>query len=1281
MYLIKEDLWDVVAEEVPDGMDARDMMRKRTKALSAIVLGVETDQLVLLRDATTGRNAWNILKEHHQQTTVSSQMRCLKCLFQLRLAKGGDMQKHVHKIFELVNELKDKGVNIDDKIVVSFMLASMNEDYEHLVTAIEAWSEDRLVPSIVKGKLIEEWRKKNDSGMLGGAVAFQGAVPKNLCYFCDEPGHFKRDCALLKEKKKNMTENNKESAKSDRYKKWYNRVSFSCTGGDWALDSGASRHMTGDRRLFDELRECGTSDVIVANGDKLSIIGGGTVLLKVIVDNGKLLDVVLEDVLYVPDLKSSLVSVKQLTSKGFGVVFNRDKCFLTKDCDSLLIAEYERGLFRVKCHQEEEASLAARTNSDFCVHEWHLVLAHRHLADVFRMRKEGLRIRSCECSDVCEPCIKGKMSTLPFPKKSTPTSAVMDCVVTDVCGPLSVSSIGHSRYFITFTDLFSKYTEVYFMKTKDETFSRIKQYVEKVKNQLGEKPKILRSDRGREYYNKDVLDYLSSEGINFQCTVGYAPQQNGVSERKNRTLMEGARTLLVDARLGKHFWAEAVRHLNYVFNRLLPNGYEKTPFEMFYGRNPSYDDIHRFGCDVYTMIPYERRKKIDVKAKKMIYVGNDEVSKGYRVADVQTRNISVSRNVKFLDERRIEGRPEVDMEDLSMEVDEDVVNDSDMPETEQPSGAGSVGEEDTPGTEQAVSVGEENTQGTESAREGSVEEPMEVDGEPQAQRSSAEAPRRSTRANFGKTPRYLDDYVLFSATQPGGLYEPKSFDEAMRCSDKAKWMEAMEEELKSIEENGTWELTRLPNGRKAVGSKWVFKLKLDESGNISKYKARLVAQGFSQKFGVDFDEVFAPVAKSSTFRLLLSVSGVMGYTVQHFDVKTAFLNGILEEDIYLKQPPGFERGDEVYKLSKSLYGLRQAARNWNRTLNEIFITNGFRQSNEDKCLYILNHGKDICYVLVHVDDLLIASSSDDLIHDVYGKVSACCELKNLGNVKQYLGIDVHRDSQGHFLISQKSYIDKIICEAGLKDAKTSPMPLDVGYFKNLGNNLLESNEFYRKMIGMLLYLSTNSRPDITSSVAILSQKVSKPSRCDLNELLRVIRYLKGTREMELRLSTEGIVGELYAYSDANWAEDRHDRKSNSGFFVSINGGALGWACRKQQLVSLSTTEAEFVALSETTKELMWLKRLCKEFCVEVEATTSIFTDSQTCMKIIGNDGFSDRTKHIDTKFHYTKDMAEKKEVKLLYCPTEENIADMLTKPLASIKLGKLRRKAHLEVPC
>lgn len=321
----------------------------------------------------------------------------------------------------------------------------------------------------------------------------------------------------------------------------------------------------------------------------------------------------------------------------------------------------------------------------------------------------------------------------------------------------------------------------------------------------------------------------------------------------------------------------------------------------------------------------------------------------------------------------------------------------------------------------------------------------------------------------------------------------------------------------------------------------------------------------------------------------------------------------------------------------------------------------------------------MCYVLIHVDDLLVASSNENLLNNLMRKIGRDFELKDLGVVKQYLGIETKRDADGNFSISQSRYIEKIIETAGLKEAKVSKFPLDTGYHK-LEGKLLQSNDEYRKLIGMLLYLSTNSRPDIAASVSILSQRVTNPRDTDLTEVRRVIKYLKGTKDFDLKLSSNHCNDELFAYSDADWAENREDRKSNSGYFISVNGGAIAWSCRKQNIVALSSTEAEYVALSETCKEVAWIRRIAKDVNINVPDTIIIYTDSQSSISMITNKKFSNRTKHIDTKFRFVQDQVNNGDIFLKYHPTETNIADMMTKPLGSTKMKILRQLGRLIGP-
>lgn len=455
-----------------------------------------------------------------------------------------------------------------------------------------------------------------------------------------------------------------------------------------------------------------------------------------------------------------------------------------------------------------------------------------------------------------------------------------------------------------------------------------------------------------------------------------------------------------------------------------------------------------------------------------------------------------------------------------------------------------------------------------------------------------------------------------------------------------------------------------------------FKLKRDSNGQIARFKARLVAQGFTQKYGIDYDEVFAPVARSTTFRTLLSIAGKDKLFVKQYDVKTAFLNGHLDEEIYMMPPKGMDIGSKVLKLHKTIYGLKQAARAWNIVLYQSLVDCGFAQSKADNCLYVKKSNNDVCYLIVHVDDIVFASSSIICITEVINSLRQKFEIKELGDIKHFLNIDVHKEPNGSFSLSQSRYINEIAIEAGLADAKSQKYPLDPGYHKLLDNNLLDNNQMYRKLIGMLLYISTNTRPDIAASVSILSQRVESPRELDLTEVKRVIKYLKTTSSLRLSLSPNPNQS-LTAFSDADWAEDRETRKSIGGMICMLHGGTINWSSRKQNLVSISSTESEYYALSETVREIQWLINLLYDFGIIFNAPIEIKCDSQSCIKMIDSEKFSNRTKHIDVRCHHIKDSIKEKQIKLTYCPSEDNIADMLTKPLAGTKIAYLRKMANM----
>lgn len=415
-----------------------------------------------------------------------------------------------------------------------------------------------------------------------------------------------------------------------------------------------------------------------------------------------------------------------------------------------------------------------------------------------------------------------------------------------------------------------------------------------------------------------------------------------------------------------------------------------------------------------------------------------------------------------------------------------------------------------------------------------------------------------------------------------------------------------------------------------------------------------------------------------TIRVLLCVAVSKGLEVRHFDVKTAFLNGDLRETIYMQQPEGFESQDNpnsVCKLQKSLYGLKQSARAWNEKLDKTLIAAGFKRSDGDCCLYIKHWEDNTIYLVVHVDDILCASSIDGIRH-AESIISFSFQLKDLGNISNYLGVEVEKNNTGYY-IHQRQKIEKLVTGFGLNEAKPARTPMEGGFFQaTMESPLLPDNIKYRQAIGSLLYLSTMSRPDISAAVGILARRVEKPSHSDWNAVKRVIRYLKSTCDMKLRLGSENDIT-LCCYVDADWAGDSGDRKSISGVLLKVGNNPIAWFCKKQTTVSLSSTEAEFTALSFAVQEIVWLRMLLKDMGYNQTDATAVYEDNLSCIRFIENEKSSARIKHLDVKRCFVKDLINKRDISLNYCPSEENEADILTKPLLSRKFLELTVKIGL----
>nr|GEX61724.1 copia-type polyprotein [Tanacetum cinerariifolium] len=418
---------------------------------------------------------------------------------------------------------------------------------------------------------------------------------------------------------------------------------------------------------------------------------------------------------------------------------------------------------------------------------------------------------------------------------------------------------------------------------------------------------------------------------------------------------------------------------------------------------------------------------------------------------------------------------------------------------------------------------------------------------------------------------------------------PLNYDEAVK--DK-KWQEAMLNEMESIKKNKTWELTSLPEGCKAIGTKWIFKTKLNEKGEIEKHKARLVAKGYSQQYGIDYTEVFAPVARLDTVRSILATAAQKHWEVFQLDVKSAFLQGNLEETVFVQQPVGFEvKGAEekVYKLNKALYGLKQAPRAWYSRIESYFIKEGFKRCSSEHTLFTKeNEGGTLLIVSLYVDDLIYTGNNKRACEEFKSSMMTEFDMSDLGKMRHFLGMEVLQNNKGIF-ICQRRYAKEVLERFGMENSNPVGNPIVPGtrISGDKEGRKVDPTRF-KQLVGSLMYL-TATRPDITYGVSLISRYMESPTEMHWCAAKRILRYIQGTTEFGILYKRGGEKSTLVAYSDSDFAGDLDDRKSTSGSVFLLAGGAISWSSKKQPVVTLSTTEAEYIAAAACACQCLWLK--------------------------------------------------------------------------------------------
>lgn len=1286
--------------------EIEEWLGKDNRAKEIIVTRMEEGPMNHLLTCETAYQMWNkLLSVYEQKTDVSVHM--LQHKFFNYKYEGDGMSLHVSRLEEIVNQLKQAGENISDQMLMTKVLMSLPDEFKHFISAWESVPlQNQNLNDLVSRLLIEEERMKGErSGtsvskdencaLVARKASFKKCTICNkvghlsqkcfknknssevpACHYCKLPGHFIKNCRLRINKQKEDQGKSQDEANKNKNEKPNVKNAFvsmamlsdtSLEQNCWYLDSGASDHMTGCQEWFESVTEIDRS-VKIGDGSLLQAVGVGDIHVLINV-NFKWIPTVLKNVMLVPELKINLFSVGAALEKGYTLVGDSDICKLEKDGKVCAVAN-RQGKVYVMDMKIDQALANPSMSAKNSLMVWHEKLAHQHISHVKNILKTFDIDYTESKNTFCEKCMAGKHHRLPFSLSFTKTFQPCALVHADVCGPMEQESIGGSKYFLLIKDDFSHYRTVYFLTQKSEVFDKLKQFLVRAENQTDNKVRIIRTDNGGEFVNKDTKKLFEDLGIQHQKTVAYTPEQNGKAEREMRTIVEAARTMLYAANMDKSYWAEAVNTAVFVLNRSGTSSIKgKTPYELWYGHKPDIRNFQIFGSEVYVHISKEMRQKLDAKSKKGLFVGYEDDSKAFRIYYPDELKIVIARDVVF--------KPVPDME----EGEEKNGTDKNISQKNHEKGflLSHDDVKDLPETDETTcTIEDQNPEEDDEERIDFVRPEEEVQSEEECEEEIDQSEENNVHCNLRsrrllRKPEKFRDYETsyFCEVSEDSL----TYAEAMGGQDSHFWKKAICQELDSLVENNTWTEVNLPVNKSVIQSKWVFKIKRNENGEPTEYKARLVARGFQQKENFDLSEIYAPVAKLVTLRIALAVANQLNMTIQQMDVKSAFLNGDINEEVYMQKPEGMDANDgRVLKLNKSLYGLKKSPRYWNDKFNIFMINQGFNRSKGDYCLYSKFENGQKLYVILFVDDLIICGTEENQINALKMKLNENFKMKDLGNVSNYLGLHiVQKKEEGIIEIDQKAYLLSILQRFKMSDCKSISTPLDMN-FKGLKSKLIDKKweTPCRKLIGCLMYAVIGSRPDLCISVNILSRFQNKPNEELWKNLKRILRFIQGTIDLKLVYKRNSSAPILQGYVDADWAPEHSERKSTSGYVFKVFGATISWNSCKQQTVALSSTEAEYVALSVGISEACWIRNIIKDLHIPLQEATTILEDNQAAIRVAKNPENHRRLKHVDTKYHFIRDKITSGEIDVKYVCTSDQLADGLTKSLGMSALKKMQ---------
>jgi hypothetical protein len=1153
--------------------------------------------------AKTTQEWIDIIGSHFYSPNLATKMGKMREFYTAKMGSAESIVEYHQRVLQLGRVLSRYGIKIDEDHLMAAFVFGLRPEFEQTYGYMGANKTYTTLAEMLPAFLERESRFKEESQVAlvaqqsspfparthsssASAPATSSAVRKEVCHHCKRPGHPASRCYskyphLRPTKPRahfaHVPSSTGESALSQHSEIAMLVADLGTKGavglGDLQLptllDSGASSSFMADKSAFADLRLEARPPVIVGGGNRVAVKGIGTVSLPTVTGE----PLVIQEVLYAPDLGVNLLSVGKLMRMGVSTHFiadsdgNPGSVYMERDGATILRAVRKEELFRYLVANAEDNAETHRL--------WHRRFGHMPTERIMRgipdwAKEHGLLGEPIRCVD-CTTCIKANMVRGSFGSSTGRARATEpgEYFHMDLGTVPEPSVDGHKHYMVVVDDA----TRMIFtvpLKSKSQAALHFRRILTLSKTQTGVTAKAIKSDRGGEFTGSDFQAVVKDFGLVHHMPPPSSPEGNGVAERANRTLGERLRVMLLDASMPRAYWHYALATATYIANRSPTSSIDmQIPVELW-GGDVSHGDMRVWGCRAFVHVPAERRDKLMPRSQEGTFVGYS--GKHYHV--LVGNKLIESADVEF---------------------------------------------------------------------------------------------REDERGPHSK--EFLVRIQLPAPTSGSALVAeeaPAHYKDALESVLADHWRAAMNEEMAAHDAIGTWTAGIPPDDVIPVDVRWVYALKKDAEGNLDRRKARVVAKGYTQVKGRDFIDSSAPVVHATSLRLLLAFAHDSDWHVVQADVKTAFLNGKLEEDVWINPPPGYEPADRSikYKLNRALYGLKQAGHQWHKTLAATLGSLGLEPLRSEPCIFSLRTDQGVVFVAAYVDDLIICGDLC-MVDFVIAGLQAAFTLTIIGTPKNLLGMLVEFDGDV-MTLSQPAYIKDILERHRLADCNPCKTPLvphsHPSIFAKEGEPYTGGD--YSQVLGELQWLASRTRPDLAASVSMLASHQVAPTAPCMSAAKHMLRYLKGTAHYKLRHTRGSGDGKLSCYVDADYAGDVSDRKSRTGYVVMLGDFPVAWGSHKQICVSKSTAEAEYVALSEAASEVLWLRHLMEELGKKLDEPTPMHEDNRACIDIVTGSGSPGRTEHIDLRYHFSRDYVKRGELTMVPTSTLDQTADILTKSLA-----------------